>query len=47
MRRQEVANEHEGIVKAIIEKDIEEAIRLNNIHLDNSLNTILNELFND
>ncbi len=46
-RRQEVANEHEGIVKAIVRKDVEEAIRLNDIHLDNSLNTILNELFND
>lgn len=46
-RRREVAKEHRDIVSAIVNKDLEAAVELNNAHLKKSLNTILTELFND
>lgn len=44
-RREEVAKEHKDILEAIIAKDHSKAVELNNIHLNQSLETILSELF--
>jgi len=45
-RRKEVAEEHKRILDAIKANDLESTVRLNDAHLDRSLDVILSELFN-
>jgi len=46
-RRDQAIEEHEQILEAIVQRDLQRAVSLNNTHLDGALAIILNELFSD